>query len=62
MVSEKACRRCHALTKENKCPVCGSTDLSVNWSGIAIIIDPENSEVAKLLGVKVPGRYAINVL
>ncbi len=62
MPSEKACRKCHFITKENTCPVCGSKDLSVNWSGEVIVVDIEKSEAAKLLGIKIPGRYAINVI
>ncbi len=62
MPAEKACRKCRAITRENRCPVCGSDDLSVNWSGMIIIIDPEKSEVAKMIGAKAPGRYAINVV
>ena len=62
MPAEKACRNCKFITKDNVCPVCGSKDLSPNWSGEIIILDVEKSEVAKLLGIKVPGRYAINVV
>jgi DNA-directed RNA polymerase subunit E" len=60
--TEKACRKCRAITRESKCPVCGSDDLSINWSGMIIILDVEKSEVAKMIGTKVPGRYAINVV
>lgn len=62
MVRERACRKCRALTTEKACPVCGSTDLSENWSGLIIIIDPDNSEVAKVVGATVRGRYALNVV
>jgi DNA-directed RNA polymerase subunit E" len=62
MPSEKACRNCRFITKENVCPVCGSKDLSINWSGEIIILDVEKSEIAKLLNIKVPGRYAISVV
>ncbi|MGC8568570.1 MAG: transcription elongation factor subunit Spt4 [Nitrososphaeria archaeon] len=62
MPQEKACRNCRYITRESVCPVCGSKDLTMNWSGQVIILDVENSEIAKALGVKVPGRYAINVV
>lgn len=62
MPREVACRKCRALTTEKACPVCGSTDLSENWSGMVIIIDPERSEVAKVIGAKVSGKYALNVV
>ncbi len=59
----KACRRCKALVDKNAevCPFCGSRDLSDDWEGVIIVIDPEKSEVAKELGITKPGRYAVKV-
>uniref|UniRef100_A0A7C2ZCJ0 Transcription elongation factor Spt4 n=1 Tax=Ignisphaera aggregans TaxID=334771 RepID=A0A7C2ZCJ0_9CREN len=61
--SLKACMKCKALVKpeEEKCPVCGSTEFTYEWSGIVIIIDPERSDVAKMLNIKTPGRYALKI-
>lgn len=61
MPRELACRKCKALNSGRKCSVCGSNDLSENWSGVVIVLDVENSEVAKRLEVTNPGRYAIEV-
>ncbi|MGQ9780865.1 MAG: transcription elongation factor subunit Spt4 [Nitrososphaeria archaeon] len=61
MPKELACRKCKALTSGKVCPVCNSTDLSSRWSGLIIILDPEKSKVAKMLGLKAKGRYAIEV-
>ena len=55
-----ACRNCRRLTTEKVCPYCGSTNLTPSWKGMAIIIDPE-SEIAKEMGVKEPGKYALFV-
>lgn len=59
----KACIKCKALVKpeEGRCPICGSSEFTFEWSGIVIVIDPEKSEVAKMLDVKSPGRYALKV-
>jgi len=59
----KACRRCKALVDRNTeiCPVCGSRDFSDEWEGVLIIIDPLRSDLAKMLGIEKPGRYAIKV-
>ena len=60
----KACRQCQFLIvdkKENRCPNCNSTDLSEDYSGVVIIIDPEKSEIAQKLNVKNPGQYALRV-
>jgi DNA-directed RNA polymerase subunit E" len=43
------------------CPNCKQTNLSDDWTGLVIIIEPANSEVARLMGIKVPGRFAIRV-
>jgi RNA polymerase subunit RPABC4/transcription elongation factor Spt4 len=34
---------------------------SHDWSGYVVIIDPEKSQIAKRLGVKLPGEYALKV-
>ncbi len=59
----KACRQCRALVEidEEKCPVCGSTQFTKFWRGMVVIVDPEKSEVAKIMGIKYPGRYAIAI-
>ncbi len=60
----KACRVCHALVPKNaeRCPVCGSTDLSEEWEGAVIIIDMRSVLVEKLpFRVEKPGRYALRV-
>jgi len=60
-MTEKACRHCHYITNEDRCPVCGSRDLSDEWFDLVIILDPENSRIAQTLGVKTAGKYAIRV-
>ncbi|MEM0075136.1 MAG: transcription elongation factor subunit Spt4 [Nitrososphaerota archaeon] len=61
MPKELACRKCSALTQGKVCPVCGSEDLSENWKGLVILFDPQNSDVASVLNLKKPGRYALQV-
>jgi DNA-directed RNA polymerase subunit E" len=60
-VKEQACRKCKMLTTEKACPNDGSTELSNEWSGLIIIINPAKSQVAKTLGITKPGRYALKV-
>jgi DNA-directed RNA polymerase, subunit E'''' len=43
------------------CPNCKGKDFSDEWSGIFILFKPEESEIAKLIGIKTPGMYAIKV-
>jgi len=58
---DKACRNCHMITDGNVCPECKSTDLSDDFSGVVIILDPENSEIAKLMNINKKGRYAVRI-
>jgi DNA-directed RNA polymerase subunit E" len=60
-LTEKACRKCKFISNGPACPNCGSTDLSDDWSGLIVIIDPAASEVAKKMGITKAGRYAIRV-
>ncbi len=60
-MKELACRKCKTLTTEKACPNDGSTELSNDWSGLIIIIDPVKSQVARTLGIAEPGRYALKV-
>ena len=56
---EKVCRICKRFVEGNECPVCKKSNLSRSWKGVVIIIDPKDSEIAKLLGIEVPGKYCL---
>ncbi len=61
-MTEFACRKCKFInTDSNVCKNCGSTDLTREWYGYVIILDPEKSEIAKKLGIKIPGKFALKV-
>jgi len=59
--SEKACKNCHMLSTGSICPNCKSSNLSEDWIGLFVVIEPQASEVARKMGIKTPGRYAIRV-
>lgn len=61
MVRELACRRCRAITTGKICPVCKSTDLTADWSGIILIVEPQMSQIARLLEITQKGKYALKV-
>lgn len=56
----QVCRNCKRFTRESACPVCKSTNLSTSWKGLVVVIDA-NSEIAKMMNVSEPGRYALYV-
>ncbi|MGB9135635.1 MAG: transcription elongation factor subunit Spt4, partial [Candidatus Bathyarchaeia archaeon] len=58
---EKACRDCNTLTTGPMCTKCKTANLSDDFSGLTIIIDPKESEIAKTMKIKEKGRYALRV-
>ncbi|MEM7824296.1 MAG: transcription elongation factor subunit Spt4 [Candidatus Aenigmatarchaeota archaeon] len=58
---EHACKICRRLVKGNICPVDKSTDLTRNWRGVVVVINPEKSEIAKKAELNSPGRFAIKI-
>jgi len=61
-MGEKACKACRYITLEGStCAQCGSNELTEKWSNYAYIEDPEKSTIAKSIGAKVPGKYALNI-
>ncbi len=59
-MKEKACKQCKRLTKLDVCEICKSPT-SESWLGYVNVLDPEKSEIAKRLEIKLPGRYALRV-
>ncbi len=55
-----ACKECKRLTELDVCEVCKSKTTK-NWIGFVAVSDPEKSEIAKIMGIKVKGRYALKV-
>ena len=56
----KACTVCKYIQDNDYCERCGNPT-SDNWSGLLIIIDPENSELARESNIKQPGQYCLRV-
>ena len=61
MVREMACRKCKFVTTGKVCPACKSSDLTPDWNGIVLVVDPINSQVATTLGITAKGKYALKV-
>jgi DNA-directed RNA polymerase subunit E" len=60
-LTDKACKNCRYISNGPICPNCKSTNLSEDWSGLVIIVDPNASEVAKRMSISAAGRYALRV-
>jgi DNA-directed RNA polymerase subunit E" len=60
-MSSRACRTCKIITEENLCPICKNTDLSDDYSGLVIILDPKTSQLGKKMEIRKKGRYALRI-
>ncbi len=58
---EQVCRKCHRVVAGQTCPVCGSKNLSSDWSGLVVILDPQKSQIAEKIGIDVADKYALKV-
>jgi DNA-directed RNA polymerase subunit E" len=55
------CRDCPRTVEGESCVICGTSNLSQDWAGYLIIIDPAHSEIARRMNIKLPGKYALKV-
>ena len=46
------------IPQSNRCP---TAQVTTDWQGYVIIMNPERSEIAKRLNVDRPGKYALKV-
>ncbi len=61
-MAELACKECRFINIDATiCRNCGSTELTKEWYGYLVVIDPEKSEIAKKMEIKIPGKYALRV-
>jgi DNA-directed RNA polymerase subunit E" len=58
---KKVCKNCKLIVKGKVCPACKGNQFVDHWKGLLVILDPENSKIAKKLDIKVKGEYAIKV-
>ncbi len=49
MVREMAGRKCKRVNVGKVCANCKSSDLTPDWNGIALVVDPSNSQIARTL-------------
>ena len=59
MTKQKACKICNTIYEGDKCPKCGSKESTENFKGRIVVFDLEKSEIAKKLGIKEKGNFAI---
>ncbi|MGD2200410.1 MAG: transcription elongation factor subunit Spt4 [Candidatus Bathyarchaeota archaeon] len=57
----RACKMCKIITDENSCPICRGTDLSDDFSGLLVVLDPDGSQMAQKMEIKEEGHYALRI-
>ena len=60
-MKKKVCKDCRIFVDGKECPVCKGQSFTTNWKGRIAILDPRKSDVAKRVGIKKKGEYAIKV-
>ena len=60
-MSDFACKECHLILDEKSSQRCPESEVSREWQGFIEVLDPEMSELAKEMGIRTPGRYALRV-
>ncbi|MDD9809234.1 MAG: transcription elongation factor Spt4 [Thaumarchaeota archaeon] len=61
MAREMACRKCKFVSMGKVCPSCKSSDLTPDWNGVVLVVDPTTSNIARTLGITGKGKYALKV-
>jgi DNA-directed RNA polymerase subunit E" len=61
MSKEKACKNCKTIHSLAKCPNCNSEEFSEGFKGKVVILNPDESEIAKKLKLTQKGTYAIKL-
>ena len=56
-----ACKECHLILEDKSCPRCPDSEVSREWQGFIEVLNPEKSDLAKEMGIRTPGRYALRV-
>ncbi|MFQ5800319.1 MAG: transcription elongation factor subunit Spt4 [Candidatus Hydrothermarchaeales archaeon] len=55
-----ACKECKRLTELDICEIC-KIRTTPQWVGFVAVADPERSDIAKTVGIKAKGKYALKV-
>jgi DNA-directed RNA polymerase subunit E" len=58
-MKKKVCKNCKLFVEGQECPICKGNQFVTNWKGRIAVLDAERSEIAKKIGLKVKGEYAI---
>jgi DNA-directed RNA polymerase subunit E" len=55
----KVCKKCKVFVEHDKCPICQGTKFTETWKGRIIVMNPEQSELARKLHLDKKGIITI---
>jgi DNA-directed RNA polymerase subunit E" len=58
-MKKKICKNCKLFVEGSECPICKGNQFVSNWKGRIAVTDFSRSEIAKKIGIKANGEYAI---
>ena len=62
VLKEKACRNCRYVVEEGDvCPNCNEKSFTTFWRGYVIIMNAEQSEIAKKMNIARRGKFALRL-
>jgi DNA-directed RNA polymerase subunit E" len=62
VLKEKACRNCRYILEEgDTCPNCNEKTFTTFWRGYVMVMNPEQSEIAKRMGITRRGKFALRL-
>jgi RNA polymerase subunit RPABC4/transcription elongation factor Spt4 len=57
----KACKKCKILVDEERCPRCNGTDFTDSWKGKIVVLNAQESQLAKEMKIDKDGEYVIKI-
>ncbi len=60
-MKKKICKNCKLFVEGPECPLCKGNQFVTTFKGRIGVVDAGKSEIAKKIGLKVKGEYAIKI-
>ena len=60
-MKKKICKTCKLFVEGSECPLCKGNKFVTTFKGRIGVVDAGKSEIAKKIGIKSKGEYAIKI-
>jgi len=58
---KKVFKNCKIFVSGEVCPICKGNQFTESWKGRIYVVDANKSEIAKNIGIKNKGEYALKI-